>query len=348
MFHPQSFTPKFDVKPKSKVYSVGTFLPNNIVKSDHIFEDIDSEKKYGIPIDWMSGQMGIIERRLSDENTIPSDLAIPAAREAIENCEDLNPDHIDMVIFCGIERDQPEPATAHTIQHALGLKANHAFDVANACFGFFDAMEIASRFIECGIIRYALIVTGEVPSRVLRSFVKQLKAGVPEKQAKKLIGGLSVGDAGGAAILGPNHDTKSGFDLFNTMVDSAHVDKCIYRVKENGEIEGQMLMGEVLARGHRLLRKLSQKTLSEVGWEKYDWFVSHQTGKASEDFAKKMNVVDPANMIKVYDKLGNITSATFPFAFAKLIDTGKVNPGNHIGGWFAGSGVTAGQFCYTY
>jgi len=347
MFHVQSLEPKFPSQPKTKVFSVGTFLPSNVVKSDHLFEDIKSEANYNIPIDWMSSQMGIVERRLADENALPSDLAIPAAEKAIE-LADIDRSEIDIVIFCGIERDQPEPATAHTIQHALGLKAHHAFDVANACFGFFDAMEIASNYIKTGVARYVLVCTGEVPSRVLRSFVRQLKRGVPMDQAKKMVGGLSVGDAGGAAILGHNYENTSGFDVFNTMVDSAHVQKCIYRVKDDGEIDGQMIMGDILARGHRLLRKLSNETLEKAGWDKYDWFVSHQPGKASVDFAKKMNVVEPENIIEVYQKLGNITSATFPIAFENLINNGMVSQGSRIGGWFAGSGITAGQFCYTY
>jgi len=59
--------------------------------------------------------MGVIERRVSDAGCSPSELAIAAAEQAIANY-DGRIDEIDAVIFCGIERDQPEPATAHEIQ----------------------------------------------------------------------------------------------------------------------------------------------------------------------------------------------------------------------------------------
>jgi 3-oxoacyl-[acyl-carrier-protein] synthase-3 len=61
-----------------------------------------------------------------------------------------------------------------------------------------------------------------------------------------------------------------------------------------------------------------------------------------------MNGVSPSKMIKTLDKLGNITSATFPVNFKKLGDEEKVTKGDRIGGCFAGSGLVVGQFGYTY
>ena len=84
---------------KVKINSVGTFLPDEIVKSDDLMNEIDSQNRYGIPINWMRTAMGIEERRLAPESAKPSDLAIPAAREAIESCPEISPEDIDLVIF---------------------------------------------------------------------------------------------------------------------------------------------------------------------------------------------------------------------------------------------------------
>ena len=164
----------------NRIISVGTFLPKDSISSQDLFFEIQSEKQYGIPYDWMCEKMGIHARRIAAPDLLPSDLAIPAAREALAR-SNLQPEDIDLLIFCGIERDRPEPATAHTIQRALGTKANHVFDVANACYGFADGVEIANAFITTNVIRYALIVTGEIPSRVLLSITERLKRGIPRK-----------------------------------------------------------------------------------------------------------------------------------------------------------------------
>ena len=341
-------TSKLVQERKVKIYSAGTYLPDEIVKSDDLFTEIKSDVNYNIPIDWMSSVMGIKERRVSKDTTLPSELAIPAAFEAIDSCPEINPDRIDLVIFCGIERDQPEPATAHRIQNALGLNAKHVFDISNACYGFVDGIEIASNFIKSGAIEYALIVTGEVPTKILRTVTKILKNGVNIKEARNLIGGLSVGDAGGAVIVGESHDNTTGFELFNTVADSKHIEKCIYKFNEDGSFDGQMLMGPItnaIVQHHKML---IDDTLLKLGWEEFDWMLSHQMGQRPFDKISGLHGVRPNRMIKTFDKLGNITSATFPVNFKKLSKNGKVSRGDRIGGCFAGSGLAIGQLGYTF
>lgn len=335
--------------PKVKINSVGTFLPSEVVKSSDLMTEIDSEKHYDMSVDWLSTTMGIDERRVAPDNAKPSDLAIPAAREALESCPELSPEDIDLVIFCGIERDQPEPATAHVIQHALGLKANHAFDMSNACSGFIDAMEVASNFIKCGSVKHALVVTGEVPSKVLRAAVDTLKRGVDIKTARNIIGALSVGDAGGAVIIGPSYGyNSSGFELFNTSCHSSYYDKCLYNKRSDGSIDGQMVMGKIAGAFIKYNNRLLEETLGKLGWDRFDWVLSHQIGKRPFKKISEINRVNMNQMIKTFDKLGNITSATFPVNFKVLCEDKNVTEGARIGGCFAGSGLAIGQFGYTF
>jgi len=308
------------IQKRAKIYSTGIHLPSEVVKSDDLFAEINSETQYGIATNWMSEKMGIIERRVA-----PS------------------------VIFCGIERDQPEPATAHIIQDKLGINARYAFDIANACFGFIDAMQVATNYIACGIIRHALIVTGEVPTKVMHAMMDTLKKGVDIKTAKNIIGALSVGDAGGAVIMGAAENTeKSGFKLFNTISHSDFAEKCRYNHNKDGSIDGQMLMGQLAGAFIRCHNKLIDKTLDTLGWESFDWMLSHQIGQRPFDKISNMNGVKPNKMVKTLDKLGNITSATFPVNFEQLIESNEIKTGDRIGGCFAGSGIVIGQFGYVY
>lgn len=347
MNHQNSFSLLPGTASKTKILSVGTYLPSEIIKSDHMFEEIQSDKRYGISTDWMSNDMGIVERRVSPSDTLPSDLAIPAARKAIENAQGINLDDIGLVIFCGIERDQSEPATAHTVQNALGLKANHAFDVSNACFGFLHGVEIANHFIKSGATKYALVTTGEISSRVLRAAVDRLKAGVSKSEASDIIGALSVGDAGGAVVLGQSeYGERAGFELFNTKTDSSHIEKCFYKVRADGTIDGQMKMGPIVGASIWMHRKIIDETLEMLGWEQFDWVLSHQTGRRPFEKFSEISTVPPEKMIKTYPYLGNIASATFPVNFEKLCEHGKVKEGDRIGGIHSGSGLVVGEFGY--
>ena len=341
MYHP--------TKLKTKIFSSGIFLPSQIVSSDELFEEFDSEKNYGIPTDWMSNKMGIKERRMSESSVKPSELAIPAAKMAVENLKDLAVDDIDLIIFCGIERDQPEPATAHTIKRALDINAPYVFDVSNACFGFVDALQIADSYISNQIARAALIVTGEIPTRVLRAAIDMLKEGVDIKTARNIVGALSVGDAGGAIIVGSSEDSDGpGFELFNSRIYSEMLEKCIYKTTEKGKIRGQMVMGHIanaVINGHN---NLIDDTLAKLGWKEFDWLISHQIGQRPFDRLGELNGIEPSTMIKTLDKLGNITSASFPVNFHKLLTDGIAKAGDKIGGCFAGSGLVVGQFGYRF
>lgn len=331
---------------RTQMIGVGTYLPDQVVTSDEMMQEIDTERHYDLPYDWMSKEMGILERRMVNEDQTPSELAIYAAEQALASCPDLNPDSIEAVIFCGIERDMPEPATAHVIQRALGLKAAHVFDVANACYGFLEGLILASSLVEAGLIRHGLVVTGEISTKMSRRVMQQLKGGLSKQAAKHLWGMLSVGDAGGAIIVGASVNGQSGFMKFHQKSQSQHVNLCQYRWRSDGDVEANMNMAQIVARGLKLNKQIYRETLDELGWDHVDWAIAHQTGKTAFEHAVNLHGIDKRKIMKTYPKLGNITTATLPISFNKLKCSDRLKTGDKIGGLFAGSGLVAGQFGY--
>jgi len=330
----------------AKILSVGSYLPTERVTSDSLMEDIKTDQRYGVDTNWMSRDMGIIERRMAPDNFNPSDLAIPAAQEALDSYPDLNPDLIDAVIFCGMDRDQSEPATAHNVQNTLGLRANHVFDVANACFGFVDGIKIATAMIETGLIRYALVVTGETSMKVVKAVSDLLKGDVSKEKANTLWGLMSLGDAGGAALIGESYDISSGFQGFNQKCDSKQVHRCRYNFDRDGRFDGRMEMAQIVARGFQLNKEIFDDTLEMLGWDKFDWAVAHQTGKRTFEQTLSLRSIDSDKLVRTYPEYGNITTATLPICLKKLLDSDKLESGDRIGGLFAGSGLVTGQFGY--
>lgn len=331
---------------KSHIVGIGTYLPKQRVTSDSLMQEIGSERQYGRPHDWMSVSMGIMERRMATMEQTPSDLAIEAAKDALNCSPNCNPNDIDAVIFCGIERDRPEPATAHLIQRQLGLNAAHAFDVANACFGFFDGVKLASNLIENGAINYALVLTGEVTTKMARAVAAQLKKGVSKEQARHMWGMLSVGDAGGAMILGPSENPDTGFVKFHQTSRSQHANLCHYNWNKDGTVEAHMNMAQIVTRGLKLNKQIYHETLDQLGWSNVEWAIAHQTGRTTFKQAIELHGIGKDKIVKTYPKLGNITTATLPMSFKKLMVSDNLIKGDRIGGLFAGSGLVAGQFGY--
>src|SRR5438105_1328043 len=105
----------------SRVISTGVYLPEQRLSSVELFQRFDSRNRFDIPYDWLERTMGIRERRIAPTNMMPSDMAILAAREALERAEVRALD-IDILVFTGVLRDHVEPASAHRVQDQLGAR----------------------------------------------------------------------------------------------------------------------------------------------------------------------------------------------------------------------------------
>lgn len=321
----------------SRIVSVGYWLPNTVVKTSEMLDEARIER-FGVTNNYIADTMGIREVRHAAHNQNPSDLAIAAAERALVQA-DVNPDEIDLIIFCGIEGDYAEPSTAHIVQAALGLSAV-CFDISNACMGFTSGLQIANDMIKGGSVRYALVCTGERTSRVSKGVIKELQKTPLKSVFKEKVGMLSVGDAGGAVIVGPA-DRASRIIRFLTVTDSKLADLCYYRIARD-VVKGRMAMGKICAamlRTHEYIyRNGNYDKLFPI--KKVDCIITHQVGlRAWERFAKIFSCPQ-GKLTKTFDTLGNLTTATLPVNLSLALKTGKVRKNSKILAAMAGSGIS--------
>ena len=78
--------------PDAHIIGLGHYVPENIITNDNLSELMDTSDK------WIIDRTGIEERRFANPNEGPSDLAIPAVKEAIKKAK-INKDDIDFIIF---------------------------------------------------------------------------------------------------------------------------------------------------------------------------------------------------------------------------------------------------------
>ena len=157
----------------SQIIGIGGYVPSQRVTSQELLEEIGTERRFGIAHDWLDTVCGIEERRIASLDALPSDLAIEAAKIALDDAGIEGRD-LDLILFCGIEGDWLEPATAHRIQTELDSQAV-CMDVSNACHGFMNGLTIADLHIAAGAAEHVLVVTGEISSHVLFNILEQLK-----------------------------------------------------------------------------------------------------------------------------------------------------------------------------
>lgn len=294
----------------SKIAGIGAFLPKQRVTSDELMAEISSSR-FGTPENYISNKIGIIERRMADDKTLASDMAIMASEVALKDAN-VQAHEVDVILYCGIERDWQEPATAHRIQAELGATSAIVLDITNACHGFLNGISIADAFIANNSAQTVLVCTGEKQSRLTYEAIDQLKGLSSKEEFRKRLGGLTVGDAGGAMIIQRGNE-YSGFKKMNFMSDGKHTDLCYYKHTDTGT-QGQMLMREITVQILRLHKMFIESTYSLLDWkpESIDKLFCHQTGaKPHQGMASLAH--QPINKAPItYDNYGNLTSASIP------------------------------------
>lgn len=322
----------------SYIASVGYYLPEMHVRTEDMLREIDPDR-FGVDITHIEMNVGVSEVRHSDPGQKPSALAIAAAEKALAQSA-INYDQIDLIVFCGIEGDYAEPSTAHIIQAALGLNSGICFDVQNACLGFMTGLQIADAMIASGAVRYALVCTGEKPSMVSKATIRELKKSSDVHLFKNKLGMLTVGDAGGAMIIGPRD--QNGFLNFGTDSQGQYAKLCYYKQKNDGYIEGQMVMGRICAVTINAHKSIYRDTLAVLGWspENIDCLITHQVGAKPFSLLSQLFDVPESKMTRTYHSLGNITSATFPVNYGLALEEGRIKQNSRVWAAMSGSGIS--------
>jgi 3-oxoacyl-[acyl-carrier-protein] synthase-3 len=142
-----------------QILGTGSYLPEKILTN------ADLEKMVETTDEWITTRTGIKERRISDDKTATSDLAIKAAQNALKEAN-LGPESIDLIMVATVTPDMFFPSTACFVQKALGAHNAAAFDLAAARTGFIYGLSIAKGFIESGHYKTILLIGAETLSKI--------------------------------------------------------------------------------------------------------------------------------------------------------------------------------------
>ena len=126
-------------KIRSYIKGVGHNVPDRVVTNDELSQYMDTTDQ------WIVERTGIKERRFADEGVGPSDLAIPAVEDALQDAK-LSKDDIDLIIFATISSDYYIPGAGCILQHKMGFGNIGAFDIKTSCAGFVYGISMADQY----------------------------------------------------------------------------------------------------------------------------------------------------------------------------------------------------------
>lgn len=329
------------VKGYSKIAGVGQCIPNEAVRSDDLMREVKPER-FGFKENFISRILGIEERRVtSDMNQL--DLALHASREAVE-CAGIDPLDIDLVLYTGIEQIYSEPSTAHLIQRDIGATNAFCFDISNACLGLMNGIMTANSFIGAGGVENVLVCSGEKGSIIIEETIRLLRKTKSKERFNRLIGGLTVGDAGGAFVISKKKGNE-GFSYFNSLSKGEMAELCWYR-HEGAQLNGQMDIGKISGACIAAHRELIEDTYNAAGWQTsdVDSLAAHQVGKRIHRQLAHAAGLQTDIAANTHKYLGNIASTTI----APATIANKPKQGHNMLLMASASGISVAQAGHTF
>jgi amino acid adenylation domain-containing protein len=336
------------------IESVGVYLPPKIVSTREVLEQCSRPIRF--PLEQLTG---IRNRRVAGETEFAFDLA----KKAVEHClsgSRYNPEDIDLLICSSISRyNGPnfhitfEPGTATQLRHHFGFANALAFDISNACTGMFTAMYIADAFLKAGLIRRALVVSGEYITHLAQTAQKEIEGYLDSRMAC-----LTVGDAGAAVILEAARDKASGFHEFEMFTLGHYYDLCIARATDKPHGGAIMYTDSVKVSAVNIQQAVAHaaRVMERSGWppEAFQHVIMHQTSKMTiYDAGREVNsylgkeVCHEGNLISNIAERGNTATTTHLVALMDNILSNRIKANSNIVFGITGSGVNIGTAIYT-
>lgn len=295
--------------------------------------------RLGVREDLLEEISGIESRGIWEKGTRPSDAATLAAEKAITQ-SGIDRSRIGVIINTSVSRDFLEPSTACIVHGNLGLAPDCLnFDVANACLGFLNAMDIAARMIERTELDYALIVDGETSQPLIDATVERLlDPAVEEAQFRAEFASLTLGSGGAAMIMARRELASEGHSYRGSVTRAA--------TQFNHLCQGNMDRmrtdtRSLLSEGLKLAAQTFEAAGAALGWRvaELDQFIIHQVSKVHTESLVKVLGLAPDKVHAIYPTMGNIGPASVPIVLAKVVEAGKLKAGDRVALLGIGSGL---------
>jgi 3-oxoacyl-[acyl-carrier-protein] synthase-3 len=315
--------------PPISITGLGAYAPDRVLTNDELATLVETSDE------WIMERTGIRERRIAAPEQALTDLALPAAREALQQAG-VEAKDIDYLVCATVTPDMMFPTSSALLADELGAPNAAAYDLLAGCTGFMYAVAQAYGMMAAGLADRALVVGGDVLSRILdwtdRStlvlFGDGAGAVVLERVERPGFLGFELGADGGGGI----HLSLPGSG--SRRIDDATGNGFVHM---NGR--------EVFRFATRVLVSSAEAVLERCGVavEDVDVYVPHQANVRIMDHAAQKLGIPRDRMVVNVDRYGNTSSGSIPLALADAQRDGRLKKGDLVLMTGMGAGLTWGS-----
>ncbi len=306
---------------------------------EKILTNADLEKIVDTTDEWITQRTGIKERRVSDEKTPSSHLALAAAQRALE-ASGVVPQDLNDIIVGTITPDMAFPSTACLVQHRLGATEAAAFDLAAGCSGFIYGLELGRNLVENDHRRKVLVIGVEELTKITDWSDRSTC--------------VLFGDGAGAAVLGWTEEDRGILSTYVAadgslgdllyMPGGGSLNPASHRTVEEKMHVVKMEGNKVFPHAVRKMSQAADRVLERAGISKdrLDVLIPHQANsRIIEAIGRHFDLPLEKVFVNIH-KYGNTSAASIPLALDEAVRSGRIAEGNIVLLVAFGAGFTWG------
>ncbi len=318
-----------------RIAGTGRYVPERILSNKDLEEMVDTSDE------WIIQRTGIRERHIAAEDESTSDLALQAARSALEQAG-LGPLDLDAIILATLTPDTYCPAGACYVQKLLGAENACAFDLSAACTGFVYGITVGSSLVRSGVHSNVLVIGAETLSRVIDYSDRNTC--------------ILFGDGAGAAVLSRAEEGSesrlldhylrsdgSGADLIIMPGGGSRQPASVATVEAKQHFLS-MQGSDVFKFATRSMQVLIETAIERNGISisDLDLVVPHQVNSRIIDTVLRKIDLPEEKIYLNLQRYGNTSAASVPMALHEAAEEGRIEPGNLVLLVAFGAGLTWG------
>jgi 3-oxoacyl-[acyl-carrier-protein] synthase-3 len=322
-----------------KITALGCYTPERVLTNQ------DLEKMVETSDEWIMSRVGIRERHIAAPEQATSDMAIAAARCALEQ-RGIDATSLNTIIVCTVTPDMMFPSTACLVQHALGARGAWGFDLIAACSSFVYGLTTGAHLVAAGTHKKVLVIGADTMSRII-DYTDRATC-------------VLFGDGAGAMLLEPTEDGEDGPDgpgfidflgevdgsggealkmpAGGSRIPASHetVDKRMHFVHQDGSAVFKYAARKMYEVCRDLLAR-NHMTVDDIAV-----MIPHQANLRIIKAAADRLGIPPEKVVVNIEKYGNTTAATIPLATRDAIADGRLKKGGVVVFAAVGAGYTVG------
>ncbi len=341
----------------SRIYGSGFVTGETLVPNSRMAMVCDTTDE------WIRERSGIEQRYFINEGTSTSDLAVGAAKKALDDAK-WKAEEVDYIVVATMTPDYYFPGVGSLVQAKLGLTNIPALDIRQQCSGFVYGLQMCDALLRAGQAKKILFIGAEIHSGFMPFSkhgwdVVMGRSDKPVTQEEKdwnskfrhLL--VLFGDAAGAMCIAPTDDPQRGILGFALHSDGKDVESLYvpsagfkYRpyfsedhIREGRFVpvmEGRQVFKMAVTKMPEAVHEALGKT--GLGIDDVNLLIPHQANlRISEGVQKGLKLPD-SRVFNNIMRYGNTTAATIPIAYDECKKAGRIKQGDLLAFCALGAG----------